>query len=225
MGGLARLEYRGYDSAGHRHRHRRQRTARRRQARGQARQPLQGTRGDTRSTTAPPPSATPAGPPTERPPTRTRTPPRRRRPHRDHPQRHHRELRHPARRTRRRGMSSSNRRRTPRSPVTCSAREVDCGKSLTEAMRTIVRRLDGAFTLLAVDAREPQVVVGARRNSPLVIGLGEGENFLASDVDRVHRVHPRGPGTRPRRGCRNNARRGGGDRRRRRRRLPRVRIT
>ena len=62
------------------------------------------------------------------------------------------------------------------------AREVDGGKSLTEAMRTIVRRLDGAFTLLAVDAREPQVVVGARRNSPLVIGLGEGENFLASDV-------------------------------------------
>jgi len=62
------------------------------------------------------------------------------------------------------------------------AREVDAGTSLTEAMRTIVRRLDGAFTLLAVDAREPHVVVGARRNSPLVIGLGEGENFLASDV-------------------------------------------
>ncbi len=62
------------------------------------------------------------------------------------------------------------------------AREVDAGKSLTEAMRTIVRELEGAFTLLAVDSREPHVVVGARRNSPLVVGLGEGENFLASDV-------------------------------------------
>src|SRR6187431_1581679 len=62
------------------------------------------------------------------------------------------------------------------------AREVEGGKTVTEAVRSIVVRLEGAFTLLAVDAREPHVVVGARRNSPLVIGLGEGENFLASDV-------------------------------------------
>ncbi|WP_062293888.1 glutamine--fructose-6-phosphate transaminase (isomerizing) [Demequina phytophila] len=62
------------------------------------------------------------------------------------------------------------------------AREVDSGKSLADAMRAITRRLDGAFTLLAVDASEPRTVVGARRNSPLVIGLGEGENFLGSDV-------------------------------------------
>ncbi len=62
------------------------------------------------------------------------------------------------------------------------AREVETGASLAEAMRTITRRLEGAFTLLAVDAREPRTVVGARRNSPLVVGLGEGENFLGSDV-------------------------------------------
>ncbi|MGZ4589549.1 MAG: glutamine--fructose-6-phosphate transaminase (isomerizing), partial [Actinomycetes bacterium] len=42
--------------------------------------------------------------------------------------------------------------------------------------------LDGAFTLVAVHADAPDVVVGARRNSPLVVGRGEGENFLASDV-------------------------------------------
>jgi glucosamine--fructose-6-phosphate aminotransferase (isomerizing) len=53
---------------------------------------------------------------------------------------------------------------------------------LTEAMRTVVNRLEGAFTLLAVHADSPGVVVGARRNSPLVVGLGEGENFLGSDV-------------------------------------------
>jgi glucosamine--fructose-6-phosphate aminotransferase (isomerizing) len=46
----------------------------------------------------------------------------------------------------------------------------------------VCRRLDGAFTLLAVDADTPDVVVGARRNSPLVVGRSEGENFLASDV-------------------------------------------
>ncbi|MER3390313.1 MAG: glutamine--fructose-6-phosphate transaminase (isomerizing) [Microcella sp.] len=53
---------------------------------------------------------------------------------------------------------------------------------LTAAMLHVVGRLEGAFTLLAVHAGEPGVVVGARRNSPLVIGLGEGENFLGSDV-------------------------------------------
>jgi len=54
--------------------------------------------------------------------------------------------------------------------------------NLTEAMRNVVGRLEGAFTLLAVHSDAPQVVVGARRNSPLVVGLGEGENFLGSDV-------------------------------------------
>ncbi len=53
---------------------------------------------------------------------------------------------------------------------------------LAEAMRRVCRRLSGAFTLVAVDADVPDVVVGARRNSPLVVGRGEGENFLASDV-------------------------------------------
>ncbi|MDF2093795.1 glutamine--fructose-6-phosphate transaminase (isomerizing) [Knoellia sp. 3-2P3] len=57
----------------------------------------------------------------------------------------------------------------------------ECG-DLTEAMRVVVNRLEGAFTLLAVHEDAPGVVVGARRNSPLVVGLGEGENFLGSDV-------------------------------------------
>ena len=57
-----------------------------------------------------------------------------------------------------------------------------CGGDLPEAMRAVCRRLDGAFTLVAIDADQPDLLVGARRNSPLVVGLGEGENFLASDV-------------------------------------------
>ncbi|MEU7185730.1 glutamine--fructose-6-phosphate transaminase (isomerizing) [Streptomyces sp. NPDC045369] len=56
-----------------------------------------------------------------------------------------------------------------------------CG-DLAEAMRQVCRRLEGAFTLVAVHADAPEVVVGARRNSPLVVGIGEDEAFLASDV-------------------------------------------
>src|SRR5215475_1927270 len=58
----------------------------------------------------------------------------------------------------------------------------DGADALGAAMRSVCRRLDGAFTLLAVDSTAPGVVVGARRNSPLVVGRGVGENFLASDV-------------------------------------------
>jgi glutamine---fructose-6-phosphate transaminase (isomerizing) len=53
---------------------------------------------------------------------------------------------------------------------------------LAEGMRRTVRRLQGAFTLLAIDVDVPGAVVAARRNSPLVVGRGDGENFLASDV-------------------------------------------
>ncbi|WP_026211721.1 glutamine--fructose-6-phosphate transaminase (isomerizing) [Longispora albida] len=56
------------------------------------------------------------------------------------------------------------------------------GGDLTQAMLAVCQRLEGAFTLLAVSADQPGVVVGARRNSPLVVGRGKGENFLASDV-------------------------------------------
>jgi glutamine---fructose-6-phosphate transaminase (isomerizing) len=53
---------------------------------------------------------------------------------------------------------------------------------LAEAMRAVSRRLEGAFTLVATHADEPDTIVGSRRNSPLVVGVGEGEYFLGSDV-------------------------------------------
>lgn len=61
-------------------------------------------------------------------------------------------------------------------------REYRQSGDLVEAFRSVAARLEGAFTLLAMHRDEPGLVVGARRNSPLVIGLGEGENFLGSDV-------------------------------------------
>ena len=53
---------------------------------------------------------------------------------------------------------------------------------LALAMREAVKMLHGSFTLVAIHADNPDVVVGVRRNSPLVVGVGDGENFLASDV-------------------------------------------
>ena len=54
--------------------------------------------------------------------------------------------------------------------------------NLAEAMRSVCKQLRGSFTLLAIHSDAPQTIIGARRNSPLVVGVGDGENFLASDV-------------------------------------------
>ncbi|MGO1545494.1 MAG: glutamine--fructose-6-phosphate transaminase (isomerizing) [Gulosibacter sp.] len=63
---------------------------------------------------------------------------------------------------------------------------------LEQAFRNVVTRLEGAFTLLAIHSEQPDVIVGARLNSPLVIGIGEGENYLGSDVaafvEHTHRA-------------------------------------
>jgi glucosamine--fructose-6-phosphate aminotransferase (isomerizing) len=53
---------------------------------------------------------------------------------------------------------------------------------LAEAMRSVSRRLEGAFTLVATHAAEPDTLVASRRNSPLVVGVGDDEYFLGSDV-------------------------------------------
>jgi glutamine---fructose-6-phosphate transaminase (isomerizing) len=55
-------------------------------------------------------------------------------------------------------------------------------RSLADALRSVCGELSGAFTLVVTSVNEPDVVVAARRNSPLVVGLGKGESFLASDV-------------------------------------------
>ena len=62
------------------------------------------------------------------------------------------------------------------------AREFEKSGDLVSAFSAVVVRLHGAFTILVIDEDQPDVIVAARRNAPLVIGLGEGENFLGSDV-------------------------------------------
>lgn len=58
----------------------------------------------------------------------------------------------------------------------------EAGGDLTRAMQLTAQCLEGAFTLLAIHADQQDRIVAARWNSPLVIGVGEGENFLSSDV-------------------------------------------
>jgi len=70
-------------------------------------------------------------------------------------------------------------------------RALDGGASLLEAMQETVHRLEGAYALAAVDTHHPDQVVAARRGSPLVIGIGIGENFLASDQLALRQVTDR----------------------------------
>ncbi len=59
------------------------------------------------------------------------------------------------------------------------------GGSLAGAVRATVRELEGAYAIVALSADEPGVVVGAKVSSPLVVGLGDGESILASDIPAV----------------------------------------
>jgi glucosamine--fructose-6-phosphate aminotransferase (isomerizing) len=67
------------------------------------------------------------------------------------------------------------------------------GQDLFEAVAKAVSQLEGAYALAVISSREPDVVVGSRRGSPLLLGVGangtgEGENFLASDTSALLQV-------------------------------------
>jgi len=59
------------------------------------------------------------------------------------------------------------------------------GKSLFEAVLATVRRLKGSFALVILAEQEPDKLIGVRKDSPLVVGIGEGEMFLASDIPAI----------------------------------------
>src|SRR5512143_3593972 len=63
------------------------------------------------------------------------------------------------------------------------------GGPLDQAVREAAARLQGAYDIAVIDERNPDVVVGARKGSPLVVGLGQGEFFIASDIPAIlHRT-------------------------------------
>src|SRR5690606_39888044 len=59
------------------------------------------------------------------------------------------------------------------------------GRDLLAALQAAVKELEGAFALAVVSQDEPERLVCARMGCPLLIGLGEGENFIASDVSAI----------------------------------------
>ena len=182
--GIRRLEYRGYDStglavidggAGARAGAARHRTARVADLAAQAEaRHLVGTTGisHTRWATHGAPTPVNAHPHTVRRRDRRRA------------QRHHRELRGAARRGSRRRATCSRRRPTPRSSRTSSTRTGTRagGGDLLRAVQRGVAEFHGAYAIAVISTREPGRVVGARQGSPLVVGLGEDDHFLASDA-------------------------------------------
>ena len=66
---------------------------------------------------------------------------------------------------------------------------VSRGLALTDAVREAAARLKGAYAIAVIDERSPDMVVGARKGSPLVVGLGKAEFFIASDIPAIlHRT-------------------------------------
>jgi glutamine---fructose-6-phosphate transaminase (isomerizing) len=59
----------------------------------------------------------------------------------------------------------------------------ECG--LEEALRIALKRVTGAYCILLIDEADPQTIIAARKGSPLVIGIGKGEHFLASDASPI----------------------------------------
>jgi len=59
----------------------------------------------------------------------------------------------------------------------------DC--TLEEAVRIALKRITGAYCILLLDEQDPETIIAARKGSPLVIGIGKGEHFLASDASPI----------------------------------------
>jgi len=59
----------------------------------------------------------------------------------------------------------------------------DC--SLEAALRIALKRIVGAYCILLIDQNDPETIIAARKGSPLVIGIGKGEHFLASDASPI----------------------------------------
>jgi glucosamine--fructose-6-phosphate aminotransferase (isomerizing) len=65
------------------------------------------------------------------------------------------------------------------------SRELGTAASLTEAVRKALARVRGSYAFVVMSDQEPTTLVAAKNSSPMVVGLGEGENFVASDVTAI----------------------------------------
>ena len=65
------------------------------------------------------------------------------------------------------------------------AREIESAKDLTDAVRRVIPKVTGAYAIVVMNDSDPNLLVAAKNASPLIAGVGEGENFLASDVPAI----------------------------------------
>ena len=64
-------------------------------------------------------------------------------------------------------------------------KHLEDGAPYLEAVQRTLKEIKGSYALAIINAREPRMLVAARRESPLILGLGEGEYFLASDIPAI----------------------------------------
>ncbi len=63
--------------------------------------------------------------------------------------------------------------------------QINNDSTLEEAVRIALKRITGAYCILLLDEKDPETIIAARKGSPLVIGIGKGEHFLASDASPI----------------------------------------
>ena len=64
-------------------------------------------------------------------------------------------------------------------------KHLEAGAPYLEAVQRTIKEIKGSYALAIINAREPRMLVAARKESPLILGLGEGEYFLASDIPAI----------------------------------------
>ena len=64
----------------------------------------------------------------------------------------------------------------------CIREKLDGGADLTTAVRSVLKDIEGSYAIAVISSTEPDKIVVAKNASPLVIGMGDGEMFLASDI-------------------------------------------
>ena len=56
---------------------------------------------------------------------------------------------------------------------------------LTEAVRKVLREIKGSYAFAVISSREPDKMVCVRKENPLIVGIGQGENYIASDIPAI----------------------------------------
>jgi glutamine---fructose-6-phosphate transaminase (isomerizing) len=64
-------------------------------------------------------------------------------------------------------------------------KHLEAGAAYLEAVQRTIKEIKGSYALAIINAREPRMLVAARKESPLILGLGDGEYFLASDIPAI----------------------------------------